>query len=91
MDNKLVITTEIRPKEFYPIDALNLLDGIECEVVDNIAIISVDTTKYNTAQSIFYLGRFVELRIANEQLKVANKLIQMLTGDIKELKDTLKG
>ena len=79
---KLVITTEIQPNAFYPIEALNSMEGIDCEIINNnMAVIVVDTTKYTTAQSIFNLGRFVELRISNEQLKVANKLIQMLTAD----------
>ncbi len=82
----LIITTEIQPKAFYPVDALNLLDGIQCEIVENTAIISVDTDKYNTPQSIFNLGRFVELRVANEQLRHSNNLIGMLVKEKRELR-----
>ena len=87
---KLLITTELIPKQFYPVDYINALDGVECEIVDNTAIIIVDTNKYDTASSIFHLGRFVELRIANKQLKEADKLINMLLDEKKDLRKANK-
>jgi hypothetical protein len=77
---KIVLTTEIQGGSYFPLDELNKLEGVEAEIVDNTAIIIVDGTKYTTPQSMFMLGRFIELRISNYQLKASQQLIKSLLG-----------
>jgi hypothetical protein len=65
--------------DHFPLEELNLMEGTDATIdhSGNITLV-LDTKIYNSPESFFQLGRYIEVSVANKQLKISQGLIKTL-------------